>query len=93
MGPIVGQFLNRFCDELQIIQPNCHFGSPSARSRQPVISCLGGYLVGVGFLSFFSKAVRKGSPVPTPPQNAIDNMKVRDALFRPEQSRSRETVA
>jgi predicted dehydrogenase len=34
----------------------------------------------------FSRAVREGGPVPTPPQDAIDNMKVLDALFRSEKS-------
>ena len=34
----------------------------------------------------FSRAVREGGAVPTPPQDAIDNMKVLDALFRSEKS-------
>jgi predicted dehydrogenase len=40
----------------------------------------------------FSRAVREGSPAPTPPQDAIDNMKVLDALFRSETSGSWEQV-
>jgi predicted dehydrogenase len=40
----------------------------------------------------FSRAVREGGPVPTPPQDAIDNMKVLDALFRSEKSGSWEQV-
>jgi predicted dehydrogenase len=40
----------------------------------------------------FSRAVREGSPAPTPPQDAIDNMKVLDALFRSEKSGTWEKV-
>ena len=40
----------------------------------------------------FSRAVRTGGPVPTPPQDAIDNMKVEDALFRSEASGGWEEV-
>jgi predicted dehydrogenase len=40
----------------------------------------------------FSRAVREGGPVPTPPQDAIDNMKVLDALFRSEKSAAWEKV-
>ncbi len=40
----------------------------------------------------FSRAVRDGTPVPTPPQDAIDNMKVLDALFRSEKSGAWEKV-
>ena len=40
----------------------------------------------------FSRAVRAGGPVPTPPQDAIDNMKVEDALFRSESSGGWEEV-
>lgn len=40
----------------------------------------------------FSRAVREGGPVPTPPQDAIDNMKVLDALFRSEKSGAWEQV-
>ena len=40
----------------------------------------------------FSRAVRDGGPVPTPPQDAIDNMKVLDALFRSEKNGSWEPV-
>ena len=36
----------------------------------------------------FSRAVREGGSVPTPPQDAIANMKVLDALFRSEKSGS-----
>jgi predicted dehydrogenase len=40
----------------------------------------------------FSRAVREGGPVPTPPQDAIDNMKVLDALYRSEKSGTWEQV-
>ena len=40
----------------------------------------------------FSRAVREGGPAPTPPQDAIDNMKVLDALFRSEKSGTWERV-
>ncbi len=40
----------------------------------------------------FSRAVREGGPVPTPPQDAIDNMKVLDALFRSGKSGGWEQV-
>jgi predicted dehydrogenase len=40
----------------------------------------------------FSRAVRTGGPVPYPPQDAIDNMKVLDALFRSEKSGAWEAV-
>jgi predicted dehydrogenase len=40
----------------------------------------------------FSRAVREGGPVPTPPQDAINNMKVLDALFRSEKSGTWEQV-
>jgi predicted dehydrogenase len=40
----------------------------------------------------FSRAVRGEGPVPTPPQDAINNMKVLDALFRSEKSESWERV-
>ena len=40
----------------------------------------------------FSRAVREGTPVPTPPQDAIDNMKALDALFRSEKSGAWEKV-
>ncbi len=40
----------------------------------------------------FARAVRAGGPVPTPPQDAIDNMKVEDALFRSESSGGWEEV-
>lgn len=40
----------------------------------------------------FSRAVREGGPVPTPPQDAIDNLKVLDALFRSEKSGGWEQV-
>ncbi len=41
----------------------------------------------------FSRAVREGTPVPTPPQDAINNMKVLDALFRSEKSGGWEKVS
>ncbi len=41
----------------------------------------------------FSRAVREGGPVPYPPQDAINNMKVLDTLFRSEKSGHWETVA
>jgi predicted dehydrogenase len=40
----------------------------------------------------FARAVRTGGPVPTPPQDAIDNMKVEDALVRSESSGGWEEV-
>jgi predicted dehydrogenase len=40
----------------------------------------------------FSRSVREGRPVPTPPQDAIDNMKALDALFRSEKSGTWEQV-
>jgi predicted dehydrogenase len=40
----------------------------------------------------FSRALRAGGPVPTPPQDAIDNMRVEDALFRSELSGGWEEV-
>jgi predicted dehydrogenase len=40
----------------------------------------------------FSKAVLEGTPVPTPPEDAIANMKVIDAMFRSEQSGTWERV-
>ncbi|MGA2976986.1 MAG: Gfo/Idh/MocA family oxidoreductase [Spirochaetia bacterium] len=40
----------------------------------------------------FSRAVRDGTPVPTPAQDAINNMKVLDAVFRSEKSGSWEKV-
>ncbi len=40
----------------------------------------------------FSRAVREGTSVPTPPQDAVDNMKVLDALFRSETSGAWEAV-
>ena len=40
----------------------------------------------------FSKAVLEGAPLPTPPEDAIANMKVIDALFRSEKSGAWETV-
>jgi predicted dehydrogenase len=40
----------------------------------------------------FSRTVREGGSVPTPPQDAIANMKVLDALFRSEKSGTWEKV-
>jgi predicted dehydrogenase len=40
----------------------------------------------------FSRAVRDGTSVPTSPQDAVDNMKVLDALLRSETSGTWETV-
>ena len=40
----------------------------------------------------FSRAIREGGAVPTPPQDAINNMKVLDALFRSEKSGGWEKV-
>jgi predicted dehydrogenase len=34
----------------------------------------------------FSKAILEGTPVPTPPEDAIANMQVIDAMLRSEQS-------
>jgi len=40
----------------------------------------------------FSKAILEGTPVPTPPEDAIANMKVIDAMFRSEKSGTWENV-
>jgi len=40
----------------------------------------------------FAEAILKDKPVPTPPEDAINNMKVLDALFRSEQSENWENV-
>jgi predicted dehydrogenase len=40
----------------------------------------------------FCRSLRAGGPVPFPPQDAVDNMKVLDALFRAEKSGGWETV-
>ncbi len=40
----------------------------------------------------YCRALRAGGPVPTPPQDAIDNMRVEDALFRSEASGGWEEV-
>lgn len=40
----------------------------------------------------FSKAILDGTPVPIPPEDAIANMKVIDALFRSEKSGVWETI-
>ena len=40
----------------------------------------------------FSEAIRKGGPSPTPPEDALNNMVVLDALFRSEQSGNRESI-
>ncbi|MBN2324059.1 MAG: Gfo/Idh/MocA family oxidoreductase [Spirochaetes bacterium] len=40
----------------------------------------------------FSRALREGKPVPTPPEDALNNQKVIDALFRCEKSGKWETV-
>jgi predicted dehydrogenase len=40
----------------------------------------------------YGRALREGRPVPTPPKDAIANMRVIDALFRSEKSGSWETV-
>ena len=42
--------------------------------------------------SEFSRAVREGKPVPTPPEDAIANMKVLDALFRSDKTGNWEAV-
>jgi len=39
----------------------------------------------------FSRALRQGQPAPTPPQDAVDNQKVLDALFRSAESGRWET--
>jgi predicted dehydrogenase len=41
----------------------------------------------------FSRAVRDSAPVPTPPRDAIDNMKALDALFKSEKSGGWEKVS
>jgi predicted dehydrogenase len=40
----------------------------------------------------FSRSLREGKPVPTPPEDAVANMKVIDALFRSERSGGWESV-
>ncbi len=40
----------------------------------------------------FSRSIREGTPVPTPPMDAVANMKVIDALFRSERSGGWEPV-
>ena len=40
----------------------------------------------------FSAAVRAGKPAPTPPEDAVGNLAVMDALFRSEESGTWETV-
>jgi predicted dehydrogenase len=40
----------------------------------------------------FSRAVREQRDVPTPPQDALNNMKVLDALFRSEKTGNWEKV-
>lgn len=40
----------------------------------------------------FSKSLREGKPVPTPPEDGVANMKVLDALFRSEKSGGWEPV-
>jgi predicted dehydrogenase len=40
----------------------------------------------------FSKAILDGTPLPTPPEDAIANMQVIDALFRSEQSGNWESI-
>ncbi|MCX7788157.1 MAG: Gfo/Idh/MocA family oxidoreductase [Spirochaetes bacterium] len=40
----------------------------------------------------FSRSIREGTPVPTPPEDAVANMKVIDALFRSEQRGGWEPV-
>ncbi|HOV39933.1 MAG TPA: gfo/Idh/MocA family oxidoreductase, partial [Spirochaetales bacterium] len=41
----------------------------------------------------FSRALREGTAVPTPPEDAVANMSVLDALFRSERSGNWETVS
>jgi predicted dehydrogenase len=41
----------------------------------------------------FSKAILEGTSVPTPPEDAVANMKVIDAMFRSEKSGTWEQVA
>ncbi len=43
-------------------------------------------------IDLFSQAILEGTPLPTPPEDAVANMKVLDALFRSEKSGSWETV-
>jgi predicted dehydrogenase len=43
-------------------------------------------------IDLFSEAIRTGGPVPTPPSDALGNMRVLDALFRSETSGSWEMV-
>ncbi len=46
----------------------------------------------VAMFEAFSRSVRDGTPVPTPPQDAVENMKALDALFRSEKSGAWEKV-
>jgi predicted dehydrogenase len=46
----------------------------------------------VGMFEAFCRGVREGGGVPTLPMDAIDNMKVQDALFRSEKSGGWEKV-
>jgi predicted dehydrogenase len=46
----------------------------------------------VEMFNAFSRSVRDGTPVPTPPKDAVDNMKVLDALFASEKSGGWERV-
>jgi predicted dehydrogenase len=47
----------------------------------------------VAMFEAFSRAVRSGGPVPVPPEDAVANQRVLDALFRSEKSRGWEKVA
>jgi len=40
----------------------------------------------------FSRAIREGGSAPTPPEDAVANMKVLDALFKSEKSGAWEKV-
>ena len=64
-----------------------YFSSDGAETRQ--IEPCHQYQIEV---DLFSKAILDGTPLPTPPADAVANMRVLDALFRSEKSQTWETV-
>jgi predicted dehydrogenase len=79
--------------------PNCFNIFPDVASQLVVTTSLGPRTVSHPavdqyelLFEGFSKAVRTGGPVPFPPQDAVDNMKVLDALFRSEKTGSWENI-
>ncbi len=61
----------------------------SVGEREPQLPAVDQYRL---MFEAFSKALREGKPVPTPPEDAVSNMKVLDALFRSEKSGKWEAV-